>query len=75
MYENLLDFFKNTLFGNLLQGNLLTTITYQIGGINVTLLDYICMTLSLVMLITIFILCLMFIFKIIKIVGRLFTGA
>lgn len=71
MYQSLYDFFKNTLFGY----STLNDLSFTIGGVNLTFLEWLCHTLSIIMLVLIFVACVMFILKIVKVVGRLFMGA
>lgn len=70
MFDLLYDFFLNTVFSTVDNADLLEGINYDFGAYGtITLQEYLSLTCSLISLIIIVVLCSLFVYKLIKLVG------
>lgn len=76
MFSALFDYFL-TIFTNLQlpSGADLSEIMFDIGGAGINLYEWLALTATIIMMVVIFVCCLLFVWKIVKVVSRLFTGA
>lgn len=78
MFRELFYYFSGLLNNGVTTGTtiygLLNTSNLTLFGVSLTLSNYIAFLLSLICFIFIFVLCCLFIWKLIKLVGRLFSG-
>lgn len=73
MFQAFYDYLYNILFN--FSGTIVENFDFSIGGNSVDLAQYICISIAILLCGIIFVLCALFIWKIVKVVARLFTGA
>ena len=72
MFDALYDFFLNIVFASENNMDLLEGINFDFGSYGpITLIEYLSLTCALISLITIVVLCCLFVYKIIKLIGGL----
>ena len=72
MFDALYDFFINIVFASNDNMDLMEGINFDFGAYgSITLIEYLSLTCALISLITIVVLCCLFVYKIIKLIGGL----